>query len=49
MPDEEDLVELLVGGGVRVSEVGLDRPTLEEVVLAVTSAGNDRVADPGQP
>ncbi|MFI5099643.1 MAG: ATP-binding cassette domain-containing protein [Actinomycetes bacterium] len=42
--DAEGLVELLVRGGVRVSEVGVERPTLEEVVLAVTSAGNDRVA-----
>ena len=42
--DAEGLVELLVRGGVRVSEVGVERPTLEEVVLSVTSAGNDRVA-----
>jgi ABC-2 type transport system ATP-binding protein len=39
----EDLVRLLVGGGVRVSEVTAERPTLEEVVLSVTSSGSDHV------
>ncbi len=40
----EDLVDQLVRGGVRIREVGAERPTLEQVVLAVTSAGSDRVA-----
>jgi ABC-2 type transport system ATP-binding protein len=42
-PAAEDLVDLLVGGGVRISEVTPERPTLEEVVLAVTSTGADHI------
>jgi ABC-type multidrug transport system ATPase subunit len=34
----------LVGGGVRVSGLAPERRTLEDAVLAVTSAGSDRVA-----
>jgi ABC-2 type transport system ATP-binding protein len=37
-----DLTARLVAGGVRVSEVGPERRTLEEVVLSVTGAGADR-------
>ena len=33
----------LVAGGVRVSEISAERRSLEEVVLAVTSSGSDRV------
>ena len=36
----------LVGEGLRVAELAPERRTLEEVVLAVTSAGSDRVAGP---
>jgi ABC-2 type transport system ATP-binding protein len=38
-----DLVARLVRGGVRVDEVVEERPTLEQVVLSVTSSGSDRV------
>jgi hypothetical protein len=36
-------VDLLVRGGLAVQEVCAERPTLEEVVLAVTGAGSDRL------
>ncbi len=39
----ENLIELLVRHGLRVQEVVAERPTLEEVVLSITGAGNDRV------
>ena len=39
----EDLVDVLVRGGLAVQEVRAERPTLEEVVLAVTGAGSDRL------
>ena len=38
----------LVTEGLRVAEIGPERRTLEEVVLAVTSAGSDRVDGVGQ-
>ena len=38
----------LVAGGVRVTEISAERRSLEEVVLAVTSAGSDRVDGPGR-
>ncbi len=34
---------LLVGAGVPVKGLALQRPTLEKVVLAATGAGSDRV------
>ena len=37
-----DLVERLVGAGVRVTEIRPERRSLEDVVLSVTSAGSDR-------
>ena len=39
----------LVGHGIRISELTEERRTLEEVVLAATAAGNDRVAAPQRP
>jgi hypothetical protein len=33
----------LVGHGIRISELTAERRTLEQVVLAATSAGSDRV------
>jgi ABC-2 type transport system ATP-binding protein len=36
----------LVAGGVRVTEISAERRSLEEVVLAVTSSGSDRVDRP---
>ncbi|HEY1920160.1 MAG TPA: ABC transporter ATP-binding protein [Streptosporangiaceae bacterium] len=33
----------LVAGGVRVAEIGAERHSLEETVLAVTSSGSDRI------
>ncbi len=39
----EDLVDRLVGAGLKVHEIVVERPTLEEVVLSVTGAGSDRV------
>jgi ABC-2 type transport system ATP-binding protein len=38
-----DLVAALVGAGIRVVEVLAERPRLEDIVLAVTGAGSDRV------
>jgi ABC-2 type transport system ATP-binding protein len=37
-----DLVTALVGADIRVVEVVVERPRLEDVVLAVTGAGSDR-------
>ena len=42
-PDPADLNALLVGEGIRVHELTLERRTLEEIVLAVTGPGSDRV------
>ena len=44
--DAAGLNALLVGRGVRISELGPERRTLEEVVLDVTSSGSDRVDAP---
>ena len=41
--DAADLNAWLVREGLRVSEVGPERRTLEEVVLAHTTHGSDRV------
>jgi ABC-type multidrug transport system ATPase subunit len=40
----EELTARLVHGGARITELVAERQTLEDVVLAVTSAGSDRVA-----
>jgi ABC-type multidrug transport system ATPase subunit len=42
--DPATLNARLVAGGVRVRELAIERRTLEEVVLSVTSAGSDRIA-----
>ena len=36
----------LVAGGVRVTEISAERRSLEDVVLAVTGSGSDRVDRP---
>ncbi len=43
--DVAELNTRLVRAGVRVLELGPERHTLEDVVLAATGAGDDRVAD----
>ncbi|MBA2774709.1 MAG: ATP-binding cassette domain-containing protein [Nocardioidaceae bacterium] len=45
VPDAAELNARLVQAGVRVLELGPERHTLEDVVLAATGAGDDRVAD----
>jgi ABC-type multidrug transport system ATPase subunit len=45
-PDPAALNATLVGDGIRVSAIGAQRRTLEDVVLDVTSHGSDRVATP---
>lgn len=40
----EDLVAHLAAAGVRISEISAERVTLEDVVLSVTSHGNDHIA-----
>jgi ABC-type multidrug transport system ATPase subunit len=42
--DPAALNALLVSQGLRVAEIGQERRSLEEVVLAVTTAGSDRIA-----
>jgi ABC-2 type transport system ATP-binding protein len=42
--DPAEVNALLVSQGVPVSELAAERPTLEEVILARTSPGSDRVA-----
>jgi ABC-2 type transport system ATP-binding protein len=42
-PDVATLNAQLVGAGLRVMEIGPERRSLEEMVLAVTSPGSDRV------
>jgi ABC-2 type transport system ATP-binding protein len=42
-PDPAELNALLVGGGVPVAGIGLERRSLEQVVLELTSASSDRV------
>ena len=44
--DPAEVNALLVGAGVPVSGLALERPTLEEVVLAATGASSDRVEAP---
>lgn len=44
--DAADLNALLVGAGVRVSELAPERRSLEQVVLAATGPGSDRVGAP---
>jgi ABC-2 type transport system ATP-binding protein len=41
--DPAEVNRLLVGAGVAVNGLALERPTLEEVVLAATGASTDRV------
>ena len=40
----EEVVARLAAGGVRISEVAVERATLEDVVLSVTSHGSDHIA-----
>ena len=42
-PDPAELNALLVAGGVRVAGIGVQRRSLEQVVLDVTGAGSDRI------
>ena len=48
-PDAAALNARLVGHGIRVSEIAEERRSLEDVVLAATSAGSDRVDPPAGP
>ena len=41
--DPADINTLLVGAGLRVSEIGPERRSLEELMLAVTGSGSDRI------
>jgi hypothetical protein len=41
--DPAEVNALLVGAGVPVTGLALERPTLEDVVLAATGASSDRV------
>jgi ABC-type multidrug transport system ATPase subunit len=45
--DPSELNSRLVAAGLRVTEIGPERRSLEELVLAVTSAGADRIAGGG--
>jgi ABC-2 type transport system ATP-binding protein len=47
--DAAQLNATLVGAGVRVRELATERRTLEQIVLAATSAGSDRVDRPAGP
>jgi ABC-2 type transport system ATP-binding protein len=42
-PDPAQLNARLVGDGIRVAEIGPERPSLEQVVLEITSAGSDQI------
>jgi ABC-2 type transport system ATP-binding protein len=42
-PDAAELNQLIVAAGLRVAEIAPERQTLEDVVLASTSSGSDRV------
>ncbi|MEO8330677.1 MAG: ABC transporter ATP-binding protein, partial [Candidatus Nanopelagicales bacterium] len=42
--DAAELNARLVSAGVRVYEIGPERHTLEDVVLAATEPGSDRIA-----
>jgi ABC-type multidrug transport system ATPase subunit len=46
-PDSAALNLRLVAAGVRVAEIGPERRSLEQLVLAVTGSGSDRVDRPG--
>ena len=41
--DPAELNARLVGAGLRVSAIGAQQRTLEEIVLSVTGAGSDQV------
>ena len=45
--DPSELNSRLVAAGLRVTEIGPERGSLEELVLAVTSTGADRIAGAG--
>lgn len=45
--DPSELNSRLVAAGLRITEIGPERRSLEELVLAVTSAGADRIAGDG--
>ena len=45
--DASELNSRLVAAGLRVTEIGPERRSLEELVLSVTSAGDDRIAGAG--
>ena len=44
--DAADLNARLVGAGLRVSAIGRQQRTLEEIVLAVTGTGSDQIGGP---
>jgi ABC-2 type transport system ATP-binding protein len=46
--DAAELNARLVGEGIRVNELTLQRRSLEEIVLQVTSAGSDQVSGTGE-
>ena len=46
--DPAEVNAALVGAGVPVTGLALERPTLEEVVLAAASTSADRVDSPGE-
>jgi ABC-2 type transport system ATP-binding protein len=48
-PDAAELNSRLVFGGIAVREIGVERRTLEQIVLDVTGDGTDRVTQPGRP
>ncbi|MFL6130621.1 MAG: ABC transporter ATP-binding protein [Mycobacteriales bacterium] len=48
-PDAAALNARLVGHGIRVAEIGVERRSLEDVVLEATSASSDRVDAPPAP
>jgi len=45
--DPSELNSRLVAAGLRITEIGPERRSLEELVLAVTSAGSDRIGGAG--
>jgi ABC-type multidrug transport system ATPase subunit len=47
--DAAELNARLVGGGIAVREIGVERRTLEQIVLDVTGDGTDRVDNPAAP
>jgi hypothetical protein len=42
-PDPAELNAMLVGEGIRVTEIGLERRSLEQVVMESTTMSSDRV------